>query len=161
MRILIIIISLCFVSLSWAQCDKAAFKQFDFWLGEWTVYQKDGKVAGTNTITKQMGNCVVHESYSAASGYHGQSFNIYDASRKLWHQTWVDNSGRLLVLEGRWNGNTMELSGEQVDAKGKKELHRIRWKPKKNGDVHQIWEMSRDKGTHWTSVFYGVYQKKK
>ena len=30
----------------------------------------------------------------------GSSFNHYDAARKVWHQTWVDDSGGILQLDG-------------------------------------------------------------
>jgi len=35
-----------------------------------------------------------------AGGHHGTSYNIYDASRRRWHETWVDDEGLLLQLEG-------------------------------------------------------------
>jgi hypothetical protein len=31
-------------------------------------------------------------------GYSGESLNEYDAARKVWHQTWVDSSGTLLLF---------------------------------------------------------------
>src|SRR4051812_17076259 len=81
-----------------AACDAPESRQFDFWLGEWTVTTPDGKLAGTNRITREYGGCVLHEHYTTPRDYAGESLNTWDADRKVWHQTWVDNSGTLLLL---------------------------------------------------------------
>ena len=39
-------------------------------------------------------------SYTTPTGYTGESFNIYDSARRVWHQSWVDNAGLLLQLDG-------------------------------------------------------------
>ena len=80
------------------------FRQFDFWLGRWEVHTPDGKLAGVNRIEREYGGCVVHEHYDTGKGYTGESLNIYDAARKVWHQSWVDSSGTLLLLDGRFVG---------------------------------------------------------
>jgi len=83
-----------------AVCAAAEHHAFDFWIGEWNVHGANGQLAGTNSIKREIGGCVLHERYDTGKGYTGESFNIYDAPRKVWHQTWVDSSGLLLVLEG-------------------------------------------------------------
>jgi hypothetical protein len=85
--------------------------QFDFWIGDWQVHRPDGALAGINRITREYGGCVIHERYATGKGYSGESLNVYDAARKVWHQTWVDDSGLLLTIEGRWNGKSMVLEG--------------------------------------------------
>ena len=45
-------------------------------------------------------------------GFSGESLNVYDPARKVWHQTWVDNSGTLLLIEGGVRGKDMVLEGE-------------------------------------------------
>jgi hypothetical protein len=72
-------------SAATAPCGTADHRAFDFWVGKWNVRTPDGKLAGTNRIER---------------GYSGESLNIYDAARKVWHQSWADSDGTLLVLEG-------------------------------------------------------------
>ena len=36
-----------------AACADPAYRQFDFWIGEWQVHTPDGKLAGTNRITRR------------------------------------------------------------------------------------------------------------
>ncbi len=102
--------------------------------------------------------CVLHERYSTGDGYSGQSFNIYDASRKVWHQTWVDSSGELLILEGELVGESMILTGRATGADGQAVEHRITWTPQPGGSVRQHWE-SAVAGGEWETVFDGMYTR--
>ena len=140
-------------------CDPAAHRQFYFWLGEWDVVAANGKFAGNNKIEKKHGGCVLHEQYKTPSGYTGESFNIYDAGRKVWHQTWVDNGGTLLLLEGGLKGSSMVLAGETTDDKGVVTKHRITWTPNAEASVRQHWE-STDASGKWITAFDGKYTRK-
>jgi hypothetical protein len=142
-------------------CSTPDFRQFDFWIGEWEVFRPDGQRAGHNTITAVMNGCVLTESYDGSGGYHGESFNIFDASRGVWHQTWVDNGGTLLRLEGGLEGDRMILGGETVGADGTVTRHRISWS-RVDGDpdrVRQLWESSSDAGETWSVTFDGEYRR--
>jgi hypothetical protein len=140
-------------------CAAGEHRQFDFWLGEWNVHTPDGKLAGVNSITSEYGGCVLHERYSTPRGYRGESLNAYDAGRKIWHQTWVDTSGALLLLEGGLRGHSMVLEGESIDAKGEVTKHRITWTPIAAGGVRQHWESTDGKGV-WSTAFDGRYTRK-
>jgi hypothetical protein len=140
-------------------CDASEHRQFDFWLGEWNVRTPDGKLAGVNSIKSEYGGCVLHERYSTSRGYSGESLNAYDAGRKVWHQTWVDTDGALLLLEGGLRGSSMVLEGQAVGPKGEITKHRITWTPNADGTVRQHWESSDSKGA-WSTAFDGAYQRK-
>src|SRR5689334_9355916 len=83
-----------------AACNGVEYHQFDFWVGTWQTHLPNGKIVGINQIQSEYDGCVIHERFAGARNYTGESLNTYDATRKLWHQTWVDNTGTLLVLEG-------------------------------------------------------------
>lgn len=140
-------------------CDGSAHRQFDFWLGEWNVRTPDGNLVGVNSITGESGGCVLHERYSTGRGYSGESLNIYDAARKVWHQTWVDTSGTLLLLEGGLRRGSMVLEGQTVGANGQVTRHRITWTPGADGSVRQYWE-STDGDGQWRTAFDGFYTRK-
>ena len=141
-----------------APCSDPAYRQFDFWVGKWEVFRPDGKVAGTNRIEKEYGGCVLHERYATPGRYTGESLNSYDPARKMWHQTWVDNSGMLLLLEGQFNGKSMVLEGKTLDQMAKETKHRITWTPHADGSVRQLWESTDAKGA-WTVAFDGLYKR--
>ena len=140
-------------------CDAAAHREFDFWLGEWQVRTPDGKLAGTNRITREYDGCVLHERYDTQRGYSGESLNTYDAGRQVWHQTWVDTSGTLLVLEGGLRAGAMVLEGQTRGDDGRVTRHRITWTPKPDGSVRQLWESTDTKG-EWSIAFDGAYTRK-
>jgi hypothetical protein len=147
-------------SAATAACVATEHRQFDFWLGEWSVHTPDGKLAGHNKIASEYGGCVVHERYSTGRGYSGESLNMYDPARKVWHQTWVDTSGTLLLLDGGLRAGSMVLEGQTVGSDGQVTRHRITWTPNANGSVRQHWESTDNKG-QWITAFDGTYSKEK
>ncbi len=164
--LLITLLGYSFATQAQAQCDRPEYRQFDFWIGTWTVTTPNGQVAGTNTITKQLGDCSLLEQYSTPNGYEGKSFNIYDQSTGQWHQTWVDNTGLLLQLDGSLvkvdeNTEAMVLWGQGISQQGLAITHRITWTPNQDGTVRQHWQMSPDQGINWQTLFDGLYTKQK
>lgn len=141
-------------------CATPEHRQFDFWVGDWAVHRADnGKHAGQNRIDSVLGGCALHENWVGGGGVKGNSYNTYDARRGVWHQTWVDSTGDLLVLEGRFKDGKMVLEGEQRGADGKPVKNRITWTPLAGGKVRQLWETSPD-GKQWAVSFDGIYSKR-
>jgi hypothetical protein len=139
-------------------CSKAEHRQFDFWIGDWDVVNPKGEPAGTNVIKPILGGCVLHESWVGKGNFTGQSFNAYDAARGRWHQTWVDMSGGVLMLDGSFENGAMTLSDK--DVAGKKDanaINEISWTPNADGSVRQHWRVSKDGGKTWTTSFDGKY----
>lgn len=142
-------------------CAAAEHRQFDFWIGEWEVTTPDGKPAGTNRITPILNGCVLLEEWTGAGGSVGKSFNLYDATRKRWQQTWVDGRGAILELHGGLTAeDAMVLAGERPAPGGNGTvLNRITWTPRSPTEVRQLWESSTDGGVTWTTAFDGTYRK--
>jgi hypothetical protein len=142
-------------------CTSSEHRQFDFWLGDWNVYNQQGSQVGTNSITLEQGDCVLHEHWVDTQGGTGESFNMYDARRGAWHQTWVASNGNLLLLDGGLEDGRMVLLGERRAQNGTGiVLNRISWIPQPDGSVHQVWDMSADDGENWQSAFFGIYRKR-
>jgi hypothetical protein len=140
-------------------CTAPEHRQFDFWIGEWEVTAGD-QPAGTNRIAEDLKGCVLVEQWTAKGGGRGSSLNFYDRRTRAWHQTWIDEQGGALRLEGGLRDGAMVLQSEpQPDAKGVPTIQRITWSPGTEGSVRQHWESSRDGGATWTTVFDGRYVK--
>lgn len=138
-------------------CSAAQSRQFDFWIGDWDVFQAEGKLAGSNRIAPLYG-CVLHESWKGRGGVEGQSFNRYDKDRGVWHQTWVDSTGGLLVIEGAFKDGAMRLSDAgQTGKKDSLHVNEITWTPNADGSVRQLWRTSKDGGKTWATAFDGRY----
>jgi ketosteroid isomerase-like protein len=132
-----------------APCTSQAHHQFDFWIGNWDVFDavSPAKVAHAR-IDSILNGCVLREDYQAVDGHAGQSFTIYDATRNLWHQTWVTSQGGLLEIEGKFESGDMVLSGTNQQGA----LVRGTWKPV-NGGVSETAVKSNDGGKTWKPWF--------
>ncbi len=139
-------------------CSSPAHRAFDFWVGEWDVYNPQGALAGQNTIRVVHAGCALEERWTGASGVTGGSLNAYDPSTGTWRQSWVDSSGMVLELEGGPEGSDMVMSGRIRNADGTTSLHRITWSPMTGGAVRQHWQVSGDDGATWASLFDGTYR---
>ena len=143
------------------RCSTAEYRHFDFWVGEWEVHNSAGNFVGQNSIRRVHGTCALEENWMGASGSTGSSFNIYDRTRGVWHQTWVDNGGTLLTLEGALDeSGSMILEGTTLGAGGSETLNRVTWSPLEDGRVRQHWETSSDGGSSWSTAFDGYYQRR-
>ncbi len=157
------------VPVAWGQddgdakpCTDPEYSQFDFWVGDWKVTDPDGQEQGTNHVVKILGGCVVQENWKGAQGVTGQSYNVFAKGGGVWHQTWVDSNGSLLLLDGGLSGGTMVLTGQTPAKDGKDTVqHEISWQAMDTGQVRQVWRMSTDGGSTWTDAFVGIYTKKK
>lgn len=142
-------------------CEAAEYRQFDFWIGDWTV-TSGGDAAGANSIHPVHGGCALEENWQGTGegGISGSSFNIYDNATGKWHQTWVDANGGLLLLEGGIADGSMVLVGQRPTRGGSGEAtHRITWTPNADGTVRQLWEASKDGGSTWSVLFDGLYTR--
>ncbi|MDH3497324.1 MAG: hypothetical protein OER21_11215 [Gemmatimonadota bacterium] len=142
-------------------CSAPEYRQFDFWAGSWAVVNPQGVQVGSNTITPVLGGCALHEQWQSAGAHAGFSYNIYDRASKRWHQTWVDNSGLLLLLDGTLSDGSMVLTGPSTDRQGREVRNRITWTPITADSVRQLWETSVDSGATWGTVFDGRYVRRK
>ena len=135
-------------------CTGPEYRSFDFWVGNWDAFDVDNpnKKVAHNRVDRILDGCVLLEDYQSTDGEHGQSFTIYDASRKVWHQTWVTNQGVLLVIEGGMHGSEMVLSGTDRTTDGKTRYVRGTWKPV-SGGVREVAVTSIDGGKTWKPWF--------
>ena len=136
------------------RCEAPEQRQFDFWIGHWTVVDAGGGKLGENSIERIDNGCALIERWRGKGGVTGTSLSSWDAETRQWHQHWVDSQGGLLRLAGGLQGKHMVLAGSGT-ATARRE--RISWAPAADGAVRQLWEASDDGGATWTTVFDGRY----
>jgi hypothetical protein len=140
-------------------CDSVEYRQFDFWIGRWSVIEGE-QPAGQNTIEPDLKRCALFESWMSVDGSRGRSINFYDRNRHRWHQTWIDDRGGALELDGGLVSGSMILEGERPDAKTNISVrHRITWTPQRDGSVRQHWQMMKAEKSTWETVFDGLYKR--
>jgi ketosteroid isomerase-like protein len=136
-------------------CSASTYREFDFWVGDWEVFDigSPSKVADAQ-VDAILDGCVLREDYRDTSGHKGQSFTIYDATRNVWHQTWVTNRGELLQIEGKLENGQMVLSGKNQQGS----LVRGVWGPV-NREVRETAVTSTDDGRTWQPWFDLVFRR--
>ena len=143
-------------------CCSEAQRALDFWIGEWTVSDTSGKEVGQNTISLIEDGCALEENWKGKKGATGTSLNYYNKNDSTWNQVWVDNKGIVLNLKGNIENGSMILKSDTLhDIRCGNYLNQISWKLNSNGTVTQKWEMVTTNGQVISTVFYGIYRKKK
>jgi hypothetical protein len=140
-------------------CTGPEFRQFDFFAGDWDTYDMadTSRVVARNRVTSILDGCVLREAYEQSDGLVGESYSLYDATRHVWHQSWVTNRGGLLLLDGGLDAARMVLSGTERKPDGTASLLRgVWWSEGRN--VREKAERSPDGGKTWTPVFDIVFR---
>ena len=135
-------------------CQAPEYRQFDFFVGDWDGFETTdpSHVVARNRVQLILDGCVVLEDYRGSDGHQGESFSMYDATRQMWHQTWVTNDGKLLVIEGKRENGAMVMSGSDLAPDGRQRLVRGTWKQFPGG-VRENALRSVDGGKSWQAWF--------
>jgi len=122
-----------------APCNSAEHHQFDFWVGDWQVFDATTQqLVGFDHVAKLAEGCIVQQNLSMLTdlyrrpgvGYRmfGISVNRFDGER--WLELWADNQWGAIALKGA------------PDAKSAMVLTTII--PSRNRDMRLVWEKRAD-----------------
>ena len=170
MRKLCLISTLLFSLALQAQlpCSKPAFRQFDFWIGEWEAFGLNGQKAGDSKVSLILDSCIILEEWTSASvsqgiRYAGKSFNTWNAATKQWQQTWVDNvGGSNEYLLGKFEDNKIIYRSSPFPFnKDTMAIRKMTFTNLSPGKLRQHGEISKDNGTSWTTEYDLEYRRKK
>jgi len=144
------------------KCCSVEYHQFDFWIGEWDVFNPKGVLVGTNKIETIQDSCGLKENWKGQKGGSGTSYNFYDRKTERWNQLWLDNNGGNLQLTGKFSDGSMVLESRELYSEKKKTAYRerITWTGNADGTVRQHWQRTTDDGKTWATVFDGLYKRK-
>lgn len=139
-------------------------EMLDFWIGEWdlTWEGEAGPASGTNTITKVLGEAVVHESFNGLPGmdFHGQSFSVLSRTEGSWKQVWVDSANGYLDFDGYREGDRVIFHRKGKNLKGELIYQRMVFYNIQPDSLTWDWETSPDE-KEWTLRWRIQYTRKK
>lgn len=141
-------------------CSTKEYKQFNFWIGNWNVYNIKNQLIGTNKVVKMPNACAIQENWSSTSGASkGTSYNYYNTKDKSWNQLWIDNAGGSLVLKGGYKNNQMIMKSSLLQGKKGKYYNKLTFTKKNDGSIIQVWELIDANNKVLKELFRGIYKK--
>ena len=140
-------------------CSAPEGSQFDFWIGKWELTWND-TMTGTNVITKELDGCVIHENFSdPTEKFYGRSYSVFNHTKGVWEQTWVDNQGNYMNFKGGFENGKMTLSRSFVGPKGKTVTQRMVFHNISDDSLDWSWESSLDDGKTWKQNWLIQYKR--
>jgi len=120
-------------------CDTPQHHQFDFWVGDWQVFDAHtNQLVGFDRVEKHSEGCIIQQNLTLITDLYrrpgvkyrlaGISVNRFDG--ETWLEMWADNQWGAIVLRG------------MPDANGSMVL--ISAIPSRNRDVKLVWEKRPD-----------------
>ncbi len=130
------------------------FRQLDFWVGAWEVFNKDGKKLSDVTISKVVNDCGLAESWkSTRPGGDGVGLSTYNARSKKWEYFWVSGGGTTSHFEGSLLPDEMRFRTVQQQPDGTLRLRHWSLIKLPGGKVRELSVGSADDGVTWSTEY--------
>ncbi|MBV8858046.1 MAG: hypothetical protein JOZ02_14020 [Acidobacteria bacterium] len=129
--------------------SSAEARQFDFWVGEWDVYDPRGNKVGTSVIERIANGCGILENWTGAMGGEGKSVNFYDPHAGKWFQYWIGTDGNPQRYSGEYRDGALRFAGEAYTQNGTRYPTRLTFFNLDANTVRQLSERSEDDGKTW------------
>jgi hypothetical protein len=145
-------------------CSAPEFRQLDFWVGAWDARWEAAQGmpagSGTNTITREYGNCVIQEQFDGGPvvGLIGHSVSTYHAPTRVWRQTWVDNQGGYFALSGGRVGDIFILTSYQLNTSTP--AQRMVFSDITENSFTWRWQSTADAGATWSDSWVIYYTRR-
>jgi hypothetical protein len=120
-------------------CDSPQHHQFDFWVGDWRVFDaSDGQLVGFDRVEKLEAGCIVQQNLTLITDLYrrpgvayrldGIGVNRFDGER--WLELWADNQWGAIALQGAPQGDKAMVMTTLI--------------PSRNRDLRLVWEKLPD-----------------
>jgi len=135
-------------------------RQFDFWLGDWTIAAPGGSSNSTSRVSLSLDQCLLVEKWDGGKRHAGENMFAYSADDKSWYGMFADNMGRAHVFTGgHVASGVAEFEGTNRGPKGETVLDKVKVVRISPNKVEQTWKKSTDNGVTWTTEFRGEYTR--
>jgi tetratricopeptide (TPR) repeat protein len=134
---------------------------FDFWIGEWDVYQTGThNLVGHSLVQSVSGGCSLLENWNATTANNGKSLNYYDVNANAWEQDWVGSGGGAQrYTNGEYKNGAMHFIYESISG-GQKTIGNFLFYNIDKNTVRQYQDMSTDGGKTYTVAYDLTYIRK-
>lgn len=137
-------------------CTAPGFHSFDFWIGNWDVYDLGHNALTAHVrVTSILNGCGIREDYRGIDGSQGESLSTYDPAHGIWHQFWLSNTGEIVDISGGLVHGAMILTGPEEGVHSP-EVRGI-WK-RDGKTVRETGLQSKDHGHTWSPWFDLIFR---
>jgi hypothetical protein len=152
-------------------CSGSEFHQFDFWIGDWDLVvharttpsgNKWADARGHQHVEAILGGCAIAEHFSAdgpPKPWAGASYSAWQPQLARWRQTWVDDSGGYIALDGGIEHGVMTLYGEPRDVDGLHIQMRMVFRDVTADTLRWEWQRTEDSWETATSMIIIDYRR--
>lgn len=138
-------------------CATVHHREFDYFIGNFRVFNKAGKQIATDEVSSEMDGCALLERWHGRSS-EGVGYSGYDDTRKEWVQTFFQNDGTVLVFRGNMTKAGLLISGIDYPRPGVSEQNKVLFRRLPDG-FEEYWTVSTDNGKSWPVVFDGFFRR--
>jgi hypothetical protein len=136
------------------------YRQFDFWVGEWNVFNPAGTQVGKSRIDRIVGDCIILENWTSGAGSDGKSFNKWNPQLKRWEQFWASEAGETTFFYGKLEGKNMVYKTDAFpQSDGSKQERRLTFFDLGPDEVRQFSEISTDGGKTYKTEYDFTYRR--
>ncbi len=142
--------------------DNPHNREFDFWVGNWNVYQTGTHFqVGKSRIENTTGGCLILENWTAVDNPdEGKSMNFINPITGKWEQHYMGISGAsLYYYNGEYKENAMRFEGDGLDKSGNKLVFHLTFFNLGPDEVRQLFEQTTDQGKTWTTLYDFTYMR--
>lgn len=132
--------------------------QFDFWVGDWNLYDGGGAFLGRHSVEESEAGCLIEASWTGSDGRTNISMNVYDPFLNSWRHIFVSPE-EIADLRGSFGGSTMVLEGNLFTHETQTQsLRRFQVTNNGNGTLGYLIEERANAGAAWSAVWTATAQ---
>ena len=147
-------------------CDTPQHHEFDFWLGDWQVFDAaTDKLVAFDRVTKRYDGCVVEQDMTfvtdlyrrpgASHRLSGMSVNRYDG--EAWLELWADNQWGAIAMRGAPESNAAMVLKTIIPSRHR-DLKLV-WENHPDGSVRILQYVAPAGSGHWQKYGDLIYRR--
>jgi hypothetical protein len=136
------------------------YRQLDYWVGEWNVFNPAGAPVGKSRIEKIVGDCIILENWMGNGGNDGKSFNKWNPQLARWEQFWASSAGETTFFYGHLEGKNIVYHTDALPQPGGGTAQRrLTFFDLGPNEVRQFSEISTDGGKTYVTEYDFTYKR--
>lgn len=136
------------------------YRQLDYWVGEWNVFNPAGVQVGKSRIEKIVGDCIILENWMGNGGNDGKSFNKWNPQLARWEQFWASSAGETTFFYGQLEGKNIVYHTDALPQPGGGTAQRrLTFFDLGPNEVRQFSEISSDGGKTYVTEYDFTYKR--